>query len=110
MCDIEEDSVGGGVEVCKARERKTGRDGGARVKGDAELVPDIRYREGYVAPEGKFIEKLHQKHGHRRGPGVCECCRGVYCVGLHQLVGGLMDSGELPPDCKVSDSVGGICV
>ena len=51
------------------------------------LVPDIRYREGgvvasvkrkgYKAPDGLFVQKPHEKYGHRRGKEVCEVCQGV---------------------------------
>ena len=118
VCDIQEDTIGGGVEVCKAREKKTCRDGGVGVRCEVEVVPDIRYRgeeslgakrKGFVAPEGKFIEKPHEKYSRRRGRGVCEACRGACCAGLRELVGGLMDSGEYHQIVRYV-SVGGILV
>ena len=36
---------------------------------------------------------------------MCQLCMGVCCSALRELVGGLIDSGELPADCKVSDFV-----
>ena len=105
--------VGDGDRIVRFR-GKTGatpKDNGRRVTNREGLVADIRYREGGVVeavkkrkgfnpPEGLFLEKRHEKFRRRRGKDVCLACQGMCCSALHELVGGLIDSGELPADCK----------
>ena len=82
-----------------------------------EFVPDMRYRDGvgglletgkrkgFSPPKGLFIEKPFHKYGQRRGKDICSICLGTCCSALRELIGGLIESGELPPDCKVREFV-----